>query len=305
MALNLKVFPCYFKPRIKRAGKQQANILPGRTNTGIDVKLKKVIALAALLVLIPLSAPAEQKLNYWPYQEKNLSVSAEYFQWKEYLKDGTELLSESGPRWGLGIREHNYGRRLYGVVYEIDMRLYFGTVNYDGKSQDGSGNFFNVNTKTDYKGGRLLVMGGQRLTHPSLDMLAGMEVNSWIRSLIGATDSGGNYASGYHEMYRVLTARAALGTLQTFAGKPVYIQGGAKYPLDIFEYATVDTVRLTPKPALAFFGSVDIMKFWPSTLVKGSLKVFYEGYRFNASEVVNNYYQPESRMDTVGISLQF
>ncbi|MDH5301371.1 MAG: hypothetical protein OEW58_08425 [Gammaproteobacteria bacterium] len=269
-------------------------------------RIKASSLMAILLAMFALDSQAQQgKLNYWPYREMDFTLSSEYYQWREYLLDDSLLLTESGSRWGWGVKEHNYARKLMGVVYEIDLRMYTGRVNYDGKSQDAAGNFNSVETKTDYLGGRMMFMAGQRLTAPRVDMLGGLEVNSWVRSLRGARDSAGNYARGYYEMYRVLAGRAALGSLQSWQDTQIYFQAGLKYPLDVMEFASLDTITLFPRPEPSLFASVDFLRLCRGPFGYVSVKLAYDSYRFRASKIEQGFYQPASQMDAISVTLQF
>jgi hypothetical protein len=267
----------------------------------------KLLLNISLLLLCGIGSSQAAELERWPYSQSKTVYSTEYFQWRELLNDGDELLSESGMRWALSMTENNYSRLITGVIYEFNAKGYIGRVAYDGKTQDvDTGEFSHLESSTDYLGAQLLAMGGQRFMRPFMvDLLGGVEINNWLRRLNDATDSSGVEAKGYLELYRVMSARLAAGTRQMVFASPIYLQVGVKYPLEIFEVASTDTTTLFPQRDFSLFASMDITRALPALHPQINLRLYYDSFRFKASRVKDGTYQPESAMDVVGLSIAF
>ena len=61
----------------------------------------------------------------------------ENFGWEEFDDDGSKLLKESGTRYALSGFLGNTLRAKKNLIYRAEAKLYFGTVDYEGQTQDG------------------------------------------------------------------------------------------------------------------------------------------------------------------------
>lgn len=268
------------------------------------------VTLLLLLLICQLPAVATAASSFWPSRKEQVTFSYELFQWQEYLLNGNKLLTEQGAFYSLAFAQNNTSRPIPGLIYEINAKGYIGSVGYDGKSQNlKTGNFTPLKSTTDYLGFNANALLGQRygLIMPGavLDLKGGADLNTWVRNLNSAVDNAGQYATGYKEIYRVFSARAAAGLFYRSGKRYRYVQVGVKYPLDIWEHASNDTITLFPRSDFSFFASMEFSRYIPFLHPALTVRVYYDSYRFKASNIRNNTYQPESRMDLFGVSLTF
>ncbi len=237
----------------------------------------------------------------------SLYAGSEYYSWREYDDSGARLLEESGPRYFIGVN----GVRNVSPRWELglDLRLYTGTVNYDG--QTNSIPPIPAQTKTDYYG----VNGEYRAVYFvdadetatsrwGLLLVAGFD--AWRRDI---NDSA--VASGYTERYLIGYGRLGLTFRQ---GTTWQVDGGIKYPLSTYELASLHTVGyddvvLSPTPAASAFVSARyrVNQRWGIT-------GYYDSYRFKKSPVetlsrggypVGTVWQPRIEQDRYGFSVSY
>ncbi len=70
----------------------------------------------------------------------------ENFEWKEFNTNGSQLLKESGPIYGIGISTKLEDVNL--ITAKFKGELFIGSIDYDGQTQAGT----SVKTDTDYFG---------------------------------------------------------------------------------------------------------------------------------------------------------
>ncbi len=265
--------------------------------------------LASGLAALSLMILAQASLASGQGRGEQLLLAAEYFQWREYFNNGERLLWEKGTRVGFGIEKANRRRIYPGFRYHLAGVLQLGRVGYDGFSQDDQGNFTPLQTQADYLGLNLRLLGGQRygMLFPGhmLDLLAGADVELWLRRVLDSRDQGGQAVSGFAASYQVSSLRLAAGLFHRQGRHASYLQLGLKYPLVIWERASNDQVELLPGKDIAWFARLDLDGMLPFAQPGMGISLYYENLRFKASAVVDGYYQPRSRMDRVGLMVRF
>ncbi len=227
-----------------------------------------------------------------------LGGGIEYFQWEEFADGGNKLLSETGPRYFIGIK----GTNRVDQRWSLDFlgRVYSGTVNYDGQTMGGTP----ITTDTDYNGVRseigLSYLTRRNKSEPHRgDLLVrfSLGIDSWRRGLLDTTTSGGTPVSGYTERYYV-----AYGTVEA-----QYLGGGWRAGVGVLApYYVDETVSiisdypLHPEGQLSPFANLEF-----NLSAQWSLAMEYRTYRFAKSDVNGGYYQPKSTQDTLSASLRY
>lgn len=243
-----------------------------------------------------------------PSSLEGVSVGVQRYEWREFADDGFKLLTERGTRVTLGIEEHNLHRRYPGLIFHMDANAWVGNVVYSGHTYNSANaTLVPITTSTDYLGGSAAASVGQRYGYISrtqiLDLVAGVQVDAWLRNLRSGYNELGEYAAGYRELYRIWTLKAAAALWQPFGRGRGHLQVGAKYPFHTTELISNPRVILSPGKQLSFFGRLEINNLLPLHRRRVVLVLYYDSYRFSPSAVRANVYQPESHMDVFGLSL--
>ena len=136
-------------------------------------------------------------------QGPNVFAGIEYFSWEEFGNTGPSLLKESGSRLTLGAVARNFEQPFHRIVYEVEVKGYFGDVGYDGQTQSGQP----LETDTEYRGTRLDVTIGGRVMRLwdsyHIDLLGGLGVEDWTRNIKDGETSSGTPVFGIKETYHV------------------------------------------------------------------------------------------------------
>lgn len=278
----------------------------------------KMLVLGAALVSG--TAPAQT-----PPPEFGLKAGLEWFHWEEFDQAGDGLLTERGPRFTLGGYWGNDLLARAGGFFSGEARLYLGRVDYDGQTIETGEP---VRTDTDYLGGRVEVLAGYRWPgrRADLDLVAGLGLDGWSRSLRDSRLADGTPVRGYEERYSTIELRIGPGLSFDRAGGRGRLAAGLKYPLwteerlDGAELGCVDDPRLAPGArGSAFAQYAHRMELAGGRVLR--LDVYYESRRYARSDpdMVRCYddppgpspfglyefalWQPESRMDVVGLQM--
>ena len=246
--------------------------------------------------------------------EKGFTLGVESFHWEEF-DGGDSLLTEEGPRLTVGAFIGDALTVERGQFFSAQGGLYFGTVDYDGQTIETGEP---VKTDTEYVGFKAELLTGYRFGgRVAVDLLGGVGVESWVRSLQDSRLSDGTRVVGYDENYTVFYLKAGPGLAFGSEANRGRLAGGLKYPLITRE--VVDTsslgcdgdLELEPKPAASAFLSYD-QRFRLQSGRDLRLGVYYDSYRFDRSDPDYTYcagigyagfVQPESHMDVVGLQL--
>ncbi|MFA5073826.1 MAG: hypothetical protein WC539_08030 [Nitrospirota bacterium] len=265
----------------------------------ITVRRYLIIALA-LVSCFGIMMPAPSHAG-----EANAYLALEWFEWKEF-NNGTQLLKETGPRYGLGF-SYTFEFLKQHLILKPKVEIFGGEVDYDGQTQAG----VPVKTDTTYFGGKLEADLGWRfgsLQSTSLEPFAGLGFRAWLRDIQNATASNGTQAIGYTEEWITVYLRAGLrGDIAVGEKARLFAEVGGKFPFYnentayLSDAGLGSDVTLKPGNRPSLFAEIG-MKY---KLVKASL--YYDSMRFSKSDVVYSgsigYLQPKSDADMYGIKI--
>jgi len=240
----------------------------------------------------------------------------EHFKWEETDVDGSRLLTESGTRQvlsgflgnTLGINKH--------FIYRAEAKLYFGTVHYDGQTQDG----VPVQSDTTYSGLNLEGEAGFRAGRVdsafAWDFVGRAGFDGWTRDIDNSVDSIGRFVSGTREQYTIMNLRFGTGPNWSSGAWQGRLIAGFKYPFLTDEYLKKEDsgldedINLEPKgrlsPFLNFYNYVRLSnRLWLT------FDAFYDSYRFDKSDEVSTtlggspviVWQPKSTQDNYGLQV--
>jgi len=221
----------------------------------------------------------------------------ERFVWQEYNVNDSKLVKESGQRMFVSVEADNEVSDRW--TYGFRGRIYSGTVNCDGQVKSGT-----CSSDTDYDGaaitadftGRFIGTDG---AYTDLALRFGVTGDVWKRQIAAATS--------YNEEYFVVSGTLGLAYVpeQGWFG-----DAGVKYPLLADEDVKLyDKVSVSPQGAFSVYANVGY-NFNQRWAIKG----YYDSYRFKPSDrdtltnggvVVGDIAQPESSMDSYGVTVGF
>ncbi|MFH0953784.1 MAG: hypothetical protein V1873_05605 [Verrucomicrobiota bacterium] len=263
-----------------------------------------VATAAAVLVLMGSWSGAFGATNKPSQAVLGLYGKVESFQWKEYDDNDHELLEESGPIFGLG--------GFIDIPVERSVRaeglaeLFFGSVDYDGQTQEG----VPTTTTTDYAG----LMGEGRLYRSfpagrdvTLTPFAGAGGRSWLRKI---NDGEHGVGKGYEENWITLYALVGVSGQVKVAPKSELF-GRAALHLPVFNEVIIDWSSLggpsdiTVNPGKEFGLDLEAGLRVESFMAS----VFYETLDFSKSDgeaaligsVPSTVWQPKSEGRMIGL----
>lgn len=264
-----------------------------------------------------------------PAPTVGINAGLEYFHLQEFDNSGVRLLSETGNRYVTTVFLDNGDKYRFEtpLVYHLEASAYGGQVDYDGKSQSIDPNQSNIplTSQTDYWGGRGEAMLGYRYklsSHPAaIELLGGVGIDSWNRSIHNAIAANGTAISGIEETYTAYYGKAALGLSDLFPSSwHSHLQFGIKRPFNISEDVGLSKVGydndLTISPGNAYSGFVNLLIEPPAKDDKpGNLIIsaYYDGFRFDPSKAKtatrgtssDRVWQPETHIDIFGVQIGY
>ncbi len=258
--------------------------------------MRFLLALCFSVMLVPATAVASTI---------DMSAGIEYFQWEEFDDGGRKMLDETGPRYFVALT--GVDRLENDWLIDFSGRLYTGTVDYDGETQ----NHIPLTTETDYNGFRAelgftheIGLGGLGISEPDAKWLLRFAIglDQWRRALQNTSLSDGTPVTGYVERYASTYAKMGAA----YSREESWSLGiGAKAPFYTREEVGINGgVTLKPKGKLSLFVDAE---FSLTPLV--SVALAYDSYRFAKSDRVLAgsyfYWQPESTQDTLSLALRY
>ena len=240
----------------------------------------------------------------------------EQFVWEEFDADGSKLLDETGTRYALSGFLSNTLRTKKSFIYRAEAKLYFGTVEYDGQTQDG----VPVTSDTNYAGFMLEGEVGHRAGNASgtfaWDIVGRGGFDAWFRDIDNSTDITGRSVSGATEQYTIFNLRVGTGPYWQAGNWQARLIAGFKLPWLTSEFISKedsgfdDDVTLEPKGRVStFFNFYNHIRV--SKMLLLTFEAFYDSYRFDASDSVVVYdnhrgeyisvWQPKSSQDNYGV----
>ena len=241
----------------------------------------------------------------WADNQFDFGVGFEQFRWREYDTAGTQLLEEKGPRFVMHGHYENWMPG--GAVFGGQADLYFGTVDYDGRTQ-GTPTTPSVpfQSDTDYSGFRLEGGGGYiaPVGNHGIGFLGSIGFDSWLRSLQSGYATNGGFVSGYDEEWFTFYARLAAAWNYRSSFWQQRLRAGLKYAFYTENYLPHLGITLEPEPGPSYF--INWETHWKvSRQMALGAALYYEYTAYDASDPErayngNFYYQPESRQWVTG-----
>ena len=270
---------------------------------------------AALLSIIVTIAASASSAAGAGLEELSLYPFVQHFSWQEYRNDGSRLLRESGPQFGVGSRARIdlHGGRL---MLQAKGELFGGEVGYDGSTQPAPQKpaVSEIPAKTDvvYFGTTLESDIGWRTEGKgaSVEPFAGIGYRWWLRDLQDSvgTDRTGNQVQlgGYSERWQSIYSR--LGLRAGYAVNDrlrLFAEGGGKYPFlneNRADFPGVGKVLIKPGKEWSGFAEIG------ARFDRFRASLYYEGFRFSKSPQVDigdgqSLAQPKSDSDIFGVTL--
>ena len=237
------------------------------------------------------------------YAASSIGGSIEDYRWQETIDAPPLSPQETGQRYAIHIKWNQDKER--GVIMGYRGKFYAGQVHYDTFTQS---TYTPVATTTQYSGA---VHEGQmyyRFDNAALklDLVGGLGLDTWERSIAN---------KGYNQIedFLIIYLRSGIHIDQP-AERGFHGAGGLKYPVYTWEDAHLDNLGYTSNPtlkpgkAVSLYGELGyrISKRWDIT-------GYYDSWRFKRSDTVFTtdggnlvgIYQPESRMDAYGVTVQY
>jgi len=250
-------------------------------------------------IVLALLCAGESRAEGEPAFGMRLRAVAERMTWEEH-EAGSRLLEETGA-FG-GVEGELLFRLSGGTRVSLDGQVYFGSVDYDGSTQDGTP----TQTEVDYSGVRWQgLLGFDVVPRPEFDVLPclGIGGRAWRRDLNDSPEG-----RGYVEDW--LTIQAGAG-LEVGVGKADVCRCHARamllYPLynrahyDLSDFGAGNDVNVEPgrRLTLRAEAGIRVRHFFAA--------VHYERLDFSASdeEPIRGgvVWQPESEGTIAGVSV--
>jgi hypothetical protein len=241
-------------------------------------------------------------------------VGLENFRWEEFDDDGAKLLQESGIRYALSGFLGNTLRAKKDLIYRAEAKLYFGSVDYDGQTQDG----VPASSETNYTGYKVEGEVGYRAGISdgafAWDILGRAGFDSWIRNIDNTTDVTGRAVSGAREHYTMINLKMGTGPYWQSGQWQARFIAGLKLPFFTNESIRREDsgfdrdITLEPKGRVSpFLNFSNHIRLTDKLLL--TIEAFYDSYRFDASnpEIVIrggeilSVRQPKSTQDNYGV----
>jgi len=261
------------------------------------MNLKKLITISiTAATMCPWLADAEDLPAF-----QTLLVRYEQFEWREYNRDGGQLLKESGPR--VGLQWERETRHTAAPDWSIRALVYFGDVDYDGQTQLGEP----IESTTEYHG----IQADTALRFPvvlseyaKIIPFAGAGAHTWMRQL---DNTRGFTETGYDEWWVDMYAQAGLDFRWQQTRGEFFTRVGLRYSFYLrAEYDFVlpdgtDNANVEPGANVAFFGECGFR-------ANGySVSLFAEETTYDQSDTKTyssvDVFQPESEQQILGLQL--
>ncbi len=256
--------------------------------------MKRILTIIALSMLSVISSLGLFSTSANAAAESDVYLKVESFTWKEFDDNGSQLLEESGPIYGLGASAKSDIAEL--LIFKGKAELFGGSIDYDGQTQAGTP----VKTDTNYLGIKIEGDLGWKFMiaeKSSFEPSAGLGLKWWIRD-IQSTGS----VTGYDEEWTSFYARLGVYGIHSFSDRQkVFAEAGVRLPLYNENKADIFGVTVKPGKEASFFAEAGLK--WAMLKVS----IFYEGMRFSKSDPVSGVgiivWQPESKADIFGLTV--
>ncbi|MEK6749430.1 MAG: hypothetical protein AABY83_09520 [Pseudomonadota bacterium] len=256
-------------------------------------------------VFFPLFAAADMGLQAGVFTKDTLRfyLRPEYFIWEEYADAaGTRLLQETGARVRVGFNFASQQMTRLGdpTNWNIDVSVFNGTVQYDGATMAG----IPLTTSTEYNGANATLSSEIRIADSqklAADFILSVMGDIWSRQIVSTAN-----ATGYTENYTIVTATGGVRILPALnSKKQIAVELGLRYPIYTQEDVSVVNITLNPTPAFGYYGKLDLANLVPFKQRSVGLALTYDLIRFDQSPPAYGYIQPMSKMQLIGLQINF
>jgi hypothetical protein len=229
--------------------------------------------------------------------ESTWYTRVDYFHWNEH-QDGMNAVNEYGTLFTLG-----YMRRV--GIERFHAALFGATMRYKGFSQyvDDDNNLIEepLTSATGYLGALAEYdLHIEPDSWPTLSLFVGIGTRFWIRDLKDGTSDYGSPVIGYQENWWTIYPYLGLEKKRSpNGGFEFYYAGRIGVTAMTYQYATWGGVALYPKPGLT--GQLECG-------IRGRcafVSIFTEVLSWRESDVVEDMFQPNSQMFTIGLKTGF
>ena len=258
----------------------------------------RLLPLMCLVAVLGFPAASQSASTANPFRA-SLYGHVENFEWKEYNDDGSRILKESGPLFGIGGGLDFDTRK--GIRMEGRGDVFFGRVDYDGATQAGDP----VTTKTKYAG---FLAGGNFVVPLSIgprftvSPYGGAGGRMWRRELEDSGEALG-YVEYWSTFYGILGIRASarIGSKAELFGKAaVKMPFYNRVNYDFSNLGGPDNVDVEPGKKASPCAEIGV------TFGNFMLAGFYEEMKFSKSNFADIgkdviVWQPESEATIFGV----
>jgi hypothetical protein len=231
----------------------------------------------------------------------------EDYRWIEYPEEFNGTPKEHGPRTAVFVNWTQEGDRRLLLAWRA--KLYAGKVDYDTFLLAAP--HTPVSTQTEYSGvsSEAQLLFRSNVGSYKLDQIGGLGLDVWRRAIL---NSGGSQ----NEDYSILFLRAGLRLAKPEKQAGLHAELGIKYPVSTSEDAHLTSMGYTSNPSLSPEGAASgYAEIGYRINARFDLLGYYDSWRFKRSADVRAnkpgdapgtywlIYQPESKMDAMGIKL--
>jgi len=241
----------------------------------------------------PTPVPAPTHFVCDKLSESLLYTRIDYFAWNERL-DGADFVNEDGALWTLGY-QHQSGRERFRGEFFVGSPGYHADVYYD----DGS--YEPLSSHTNYVGlrGEYELLFNPEIW-PSLSFYVGIGTRFWVRDLPDDFTPSGTFIQGYQETWWTVYPYIGVERRRVLpSGLEFYASSRIGFTAMTFEHASLDDVRLYPRPSL--LGTIELGIRSDAFLVG----LYCDSMSWGESPIVRGYLQPASTLFTLGLKVGF
>jgi hypothetical protein len=254
-------------------------------------------------------------------------VATEGFVWKESVPKKQDFLTESGSRLAIGLAYSNSKGLKQGLLFELDGRIYNGTVSYNGNAfslAESDPELKPFKSNTHYLGNTIELKTGYRFPIYNVQVLSAFDAtvalgsNYWERNIGGGTLADGTPVTSYLETYHDIYLKSGIGLVLRTKNYQQLINVGIKYPLQTRETITFSSMNaelnLNPNPAISSYATWQIYPLIPQS-TSLTLSLYVENTRYKDSDSQDfsytldgqqyhsSLYQPDSNSSVTGMRI--
>jgi len=250
-------------------------------------------SLLAIFAFGLFSVSAAGAAEFGGIREANIYPFIQYFNWEEFASDGSRILKESGPQYGVGgeLKLDLLKGEAGAMTLKGKQELFGGVVDYDGQLQDGTP----YKTDVVYIGTLSELDLGWAIPYRQavFEPFAGISYRWWQRELQG----NGGYKERWYSVASLFGVRSQYELTKE---SQFFLSGAAKYQFsngNSVDFPGTGEVNLSPGSDWSVIADAGIRY---KNLYSA---VYYENFVFPKSDVVQNLFQPRSESEIFGLRI--